>query len=820
MSKKRNNKIKNEPPVEPAIPPLPSYFVYIPTLLLLLIFALSLYIRAYLPYETVFANGIVHFAADDAVFHMRLVENTIHNFPHRLTFDIFTRYPTGEYLHWGPLLTLIIASLSMIIGLGHPSIQLTNTIGAFTPAIMGALVVFPVYYIAKHVFNSKAAGILSALMIAVLPGQFLGRSVLGFTDHHVAEVLFSTAMMALYIYTLKCTKSHHGALPVFSKYTIYSILAGIMLSAYLLTWPGAPFFIMIIFIYIIIQSILDVIRKEPLGYLVHSTVPMMAVTLIFLLPFVNNFSFLWDRYSMFHIMLLVVGIVLPIALFNLSKIIKSDIKGYLLTLFGTIAVGLLVIKSILPNMYASIVYAPGLIFTASTGGKQTIGEAVSILEKPGMMHDSFPISLLPNDTLISFFILLSFSIIAFKIITKKSSHGLLFVVWTLTMFVAMYGQNRWAYYFAVNFALLGGFVGGSIIDWHFNTHKHPLFEMEKKSVIIMGAVVCIILLILVYPSLNISLNTSKYANTGDPSGGGFNEWYETLTWMKNNTPDTGIDYFDTYQNHTYPSTAYGVMSWWDYGHIITYYAHRVPTANPFQSGIGDPKVAGAAPFLTAKTEDDATKVLQEIGNVRYVITNSYMAYEIVGVFGVWMSDVPYFVNVKTSKGDQTMPAITYYENMVSRLHIFDGSGLRNYRMVHESNVNPNTQGGYREQQFKYIYNMLYGGNIPVENSGLVKIFEVVPGAVIKGTAAPNTEVIISNRIKTNTGREFDYIQKTTSDDSGKYTFTVPYSTTSPLIGQTKFDTKPTGDYIISYGNVSYNVAVNEVDVLTGGMVNV
>lgn len=830
MKKRKNNKIKNT--LEPVLPPLPSYFAYIPALLLLLIFVLSLYIRAVLPYEIVFANGIVHFSSDDGVYHMRLVENTLQNFPHRLTYDLFTRYPTGEFLHWGPLFTLIIASLSMIIGLGHPSIQLTNTIGAFTPAIMGALVVFPVYYIAKHIFNSKSAGILSALMIAVLPGQFLSRSVLGFTDHHVAEVLFSTTTMAMYIFTLRYTKSLHLSIDrlnlshnskkekFISKYTTYSILTGIMLSAYLLTWPGAPFFIMIMFIYIFIQSIIDVIRKEPMDYLVHSTVPMMTVTLIFLLPFVNTYGFIWDKYSLFHIMLLIIGILLPIVLFKLSKIIKSSIEGYIVSLLGIAVIGLLLIKSILPNMYASIVYAPSLIFTSSTGGKQTIAEAVSILERPGMMQSSFPISLLTNDTLITFFILITLSIISFKIITKKSAHGLVFVIWTLIMFIAMYGQNRWAYYFAVNFALLCGFVGGSVMDWHFNKHAKPLFEREKKSVIIMGVVVSIILLMLVYPSFNISLNTAKYINNGDPSGGGFNEWYESLTWMRNNTPDTGIDYFSTYENHIYPATAYGIMSWWDYGHIITYYAHRIPTANPFQSGIGSKDAAGASSFLTAKTEGSATKVLQDIGDVRYVITNSYMAYEIMGVFGVWAGDAPYFTNVRTSKGDQVLPARTYYDNMASRLHIFDGSGLKNYRMVHESNANPNTQGGYREQQFKYIYNMLYGGTLPVENSGLVKIFEFVPGAVIIGTATPNIEVIISNRIKTNIGREFDYIQKTTSDSNGIYTFAIPYSTTSPLTGQTNFDTKPTGDYLIIYGNTTRQVSVNEEDVLAGEIVNV
>jgi len=48
-----------------------------------------------MPYDSVFTNGVVAFASDDSVFQMRLVENTLHNFPHRLTYDAFTMYQSA-----------------------------------------------------------------------------------------------------------------------------------------------------------------------------------------------------------------------------------------------------------------------------------------------------------------------------------------------------------------------------------------------------------------------------------------------------------------------------------------------------------------------------------------------------------------------------------------------------------------------------------------------------------------------------------------------------------------------------------------------------
>ena len=60
------------------------------------------------------------------------------------------------------------------------------------------------------------------------------------------------------------------------------------------------------------------------------------------------------------------------------------------------------------------------------------------------------------------------------------------------------------------------------------------------------------------------------------------DWRESLEWMNASTPDTGVDYYTIYDRDTfsYPATAYGVMSWWDYGHMITYIAQPDPELKP------------------------------------------------------------------------------------------------------------------------------------------------------------------------------------------------------------------------------------------------
>ncbi len=827
----------------------PLHFNYIFGILLLAAFILSLYLRTVMPYDSVFRNGVVAFASDDAVFHMRLVENTLHNFPHRVFFDPFTKFPYGNVLHFAPLWTQLIATLSLIAGSGGINMQTVNTVGAFMPSIFGAMVVFPAYLIGKNLGN-KGTGLLSAFMIAILPGQFFSRSTLGFTDHHAVEVFFSTATFAFFILALKGGREKNikfFEINLKEKAVLYSIMSGVMLAAFQLIWSGAPFFAMMILIFILIQYILDDMKGKSTDYLAIAAVPMFLILLISILPYFNSENgFSTFFYSWFHIGVALAGIGLPISLSLISREIKK--RGYQpyyypISIGAFFVFGMLSMKIVLPELYGTILGAPGMIFSVHEGGSATIAEASSIFERPGMLYSNFPITgFLQTDNSVLFSIAIVLLYVAYRIIKTQKPEYVLFLVWTTIMLLAMYGQNRWAYYFAVNAALLVGIAGGAIINSVLRMGGWQ-WQIDIKNIgishILSLVIVIFIVLFFVYPSAiatAIGENPISRWGGGDPSGGGFSEWFETLTWMRYNTPDPGMDYLAVYNvpknlsaPYPYPDTAYGVMSWWDYGHVITYWAHRIPNANPFQAGIGggSSHLPGASTFLTAKTEEQANDVLYALGingkpGARYVVSNAYMAYQIMQVFGIWNEDyVPnevyvYHTQVRTREGMQTVPSERYYENMVAKLHIFDGNSLKRYRLVHESPRNPYND----EQRYKNIYNFLYEGQIPVENSGLVKVFEFVKGANITGRASPDSTVTISSTIKTNIARTIQYSQTTTSSTDGTYVFTVPYSTTGPIAGETNFDTRPEGPYTVTAGNVTKQVVVGERDVLEGGTLTV
>jgi dolichyl-diphosphooligosaccharide--protein glycosyltransferase len=152
--------------------------------------------------------------------------------------------------------------------------------------------------------------------------------------------------------------------------------------------------------------------------------------------------------------------------------------------------------------------------------------------------------------------------------------------------------------------------------------------------------------------------------------------------MRANTPDPFANpdfYYEIAQKppageaYQYPESAYGVMSWWDYGYYITYIAHRIPNANPSQSGAID-----AGLFFTAQDEASGSQVLDRLGS-KYVIIDGSMAVGKFYAMVVWAGkDQSQFYDVfyqRTQTGTIEPMMLyypEYYQSMCSRLYLYAG----------------------------------------------------------------------------------------------------------------------------------------------------
>jgi dolichyl-diphosphooligosaccharide--protein glycosyltransferase len=270
------------------------------------------------------------------------------------------------------------------------------------------------------------------------------------------------------------------------------------------------------------------------------------------------------------------------------------------------------------------------------------------------------------------------------------------------------------------------------------------------------------------------------------------------------------------------------MSWWDYGHMITFIAKRIPNANPFQQGVAGPD--GAAAYFVATDEEAANRILDHDGT-RYVVTDILMDDIMTGKFhamATWFNStaglapftVMFYVPTNGTQYDIAMfIRQDYYLTMVSRLHNFDGSltepsnvyyaeyadssltGVKYDVMTSGSQMN-GTDAVQKAEQFNAKasagthagvfnyglsnpvatvpalrhYRLVHESPTNVYNSALLnvkfaKVFEYVKGAHIKGSG------VISLPVVTNTGRHFTYRQESVNGE-----FVVPYPTTGNPYG--------------------------------------
>jgi dolichyl-diphosphooligosaccharide--protein glycosyltransferase len=685
-------------------------------IILAVLCGISLYIRIVLPHDQIFVNGAVWFRETDAYYHMRYIEALVHHFPHTTSFDPYILYPGGGAgTARQPFFDLLVSAIILLVSRGVPTLHTMEVIGAYMPAILGTLVLIPVYFIGKELFN-RWVGVISAALVVILPGEFLHRSLLGFTDHHVAEALFSTVCMLFLIMAIKRAREREISFshilsrdwPTVKKPLIYTLLAGIFLGIYLLSWWGGLMFVFIIFIYLVIQFIVDHLRHKSSDYLCIVGTPLFLIAFLMLLPILGNLGTV-DRVS------LLFAIVAPIGLSIISRLMAGRAWKpvyYPLVLLGLAGIGLAAFHAINPSLFQSMFSLFGIF--ALRGSWLTIMETTPILFPQG----TFTLSMAWANFTTSFFIsFISLAMLAFVVVKERSAHKTLFLVWSIIMLIAVLSQRRFGYYYAVNAALLTGYFSWKMLDIaglsklltktkevveavkKFKKKKRKLKEQAKPktfmqprgvwvSVIVAGIV---LFFVVIFPSVGL------WKDAPTSLGGGLyigytkslarqapimdNGWYNSTSWLKDNSPEPFGDpnfYYELYppaNEFEYPETAYGVMSWWDYGYFIMQIAHRIPNANPGQSGAPE-----AGRFFTAQNETSANMLADELGTKYVMIDNAMVTgkfYAMAQWAGKNLSDFYEYYYLPAEQGGQ-WPILFYpafYQSMAIRLYNFDGKAV-------------------------------------------------------------------------------------------------------------------------------------------------
>ncbi len=519
-------------------------------IILLSIVAGAILLRVIPQWNNVIIDGQVWFRGVDPYYHMRLVDNMVHNFPYPQYQDIFTVFPLGVKVGFNPLMSWIISSVG-VVGLDY------NLFAAFFPSIVGGLTLIPVFFIGKELF-SKKVGYLACILVAILPTEFLHRTLLGFVDHHALETLLATTTVWLLILMMK----HNGIK--------YPILAGVTLGAYLLNWAGGHFLVLTLLAWFIIQIIYYRLKDLPENNLCRNMLLVFGIAFGMYLPYLR---FTLNTQIMTYLPF-VLACFTPFWLWN--KGTKTfTVVSMAITLFISAA-----------TLYTSYLYVPVMLEIRSVfhGGATSISEAT-----PSSMGT------LLYTTGIVFFLFLSGLVCYFR----EKNKSILLIVWAIVLLAATIGQRRWGYYFAIPMSLIAAYFTFYVSRW-----------VSKNS---RSFATAIIIVFIVVTSIRGTVAVSSLSNNIDE------DWRNTLTWMREETPVPHIDdnaYYDVAPIH---NVNYGVLSWWDYGHWITQVAQRTPCSNPAYQNPSE-----GTRFFCSTTEEEALKEIEPLGEIRYIIITEEM----------------------------------------------------------------------------------------------------------------------------------------------------------------------------------------------------
>ncbi len=721
---------------------------------------LSLYIRLDLPYDRIFINDWVWFRETDAYYYMRHIENMVHNFPRFNPFDPYMLYPGGGEGLTRPFFAWLVAGATRLFFGASPTQFQIAAVGAYMPAILGTLTLIPVYFIGKALF-SRWAGVLAAALVAILPGEFLHRSLLGFTDHHVAEALFSATAILFLILAVRSAREREinfGHLlgrdwSTIRRPLVHTLLAGVFLGFYLLSWKGGLLFIFIVFAYLAVQFIVDHLRGRSTDYLCIIGTPLFLVASLLLLPVLGV---AWaDRAYWFA---LPFAILVPVVLSVISRLLSG--RGgksayYPLVLAGVVGIVLVGLLAINPDLLRFMLSQFGIF--------APVGAARTVLE----MHPLTPQIAWSNFTTSFFISLIALVMLGFVAVRERSAEKTVFLVWCVVMLAAVIGQRRFGYYFAVNVALLAGYFSWKMLDLaglrrllarrrevvaaavtttRKKKQKKPRRRsgpggfMQPRDVWIKVIIVGVLISFAVFHFPNF-VPTKYDTESGAWSRGPVTErqetqvtgmtllmaegrhfigdwldegWESSCIWLRENPPEPFDDpdyYYKVYPSRAdfeYPETAYGVMSWWDYGYFIMQIGRRIPTTNPTQA-----RAVEAGQFFTALDEDSANEVADDRG-LRYVMIDHMMATTKFYAMVEWAEprtgksvDEFYRIYYQTAQDGRLMPVRlyypAYYRSTVVRLYNFDGEAVEPTESTVISYEDKTSREGFRYREITGVW---------------------------------------------------------------------------------------------------------------------
>ena len=718
---------------------------------------LGLLLRLFAGRNSFSENGII-LPGYDEYYHMRRILFSAQHFPNTLWFDSYLNYPHGFEITWPPLLDQISAALC--VALGQHSKSGVEIAASFVPIIIGIMAIVAIYYIVRELFDHKTA-LLAAFMTALAP-DFLLYTMFAALDHHCLEVLLSLIILLFLILAIRRS----------DKKFLFASAAGVAMAALAYTWQGADIYLAIFTLYAAVQMTLD--TKERKSSKETATLLLVAYTIAFVLqiPFANT-DWLRASFQGTGAMIVAIGVMFAIAMIIMKRGITWKAFPLSLLILGVLFALTTKLSGGLFGLGAMIETGMEYIWGGGMIGK--IGEAEPLIYDYETFTEVASSALGLN-------ILLSLAGIAAAINFIRKSTGairqgrIMLLAWAMVTIALTFGQSRFLYISTVSMGLLISILFVYLLEVLGKKHQDDAPDAAPTGSAKHSKMLpAVLLLLLVLPT---AWNTIYFSQSAQPAAAG--DWEESLAWLKENSNATS--FFDSPKENP----EYSVMSWWDYGNWVLYLAERPVVANNFQVGWED-----AAKFYLSESEEEAAAIL-DARKSRYILTDYGLIYGKLAAVTEWANeDIGSYMRAEDDGTTYTIiPQERLFNTTLARLYLFDGAGTSHFRLIHESKT--------------------FLGDNPAKSE--VKIFEYVPGALIRVRANPDKKVGALLNMTSNQGRPFIYVNEA-QIKSGAFEIRVPYST------ENRNGCHATTPYLVFAGNKdelkTIDLNVSEQDVTQG-----
>jgi dolichyl-phosphooligosaccharide-protein glycotransferase len=205
----------------------------------------------------------------------------------------------------------------------------------------------------------------------------------------------------------------------------------------------------------------------------------------------------------------------------------------------------------------------------------------------------------------------------------------------------------------------------------------------------------------------------------------------------------------------------------------------------------DERMANAEEFYLSESEEASAKILNAEG-YRYILIDHGMIYGESSALASWADEnLRSYIKIEDNGTQATfIPGQKLFNTTLGKLYFLDGAGTTHFRLIYESKT--------------------FLGENPRNSE--VKIFEYVPGALIRVRTGADQTVGAMLNMTSNQDRHFIYTSQAEPTD-GSFEIRVPYST------ENRYNCRAIDPYLIFSGNhlgiQMRHLNVSEGDVLYG-----